>query len=270
MIPVVLEEGFLQVAIAKAAGAQAYLDFSADPGGGDEFEELHGQVLVRIRLGFGRGAGIHGDAHDLFAGGLLFAKDFNGVAVALAHLLAVDAGDEGGFFADLGFGNHEGLAILFIELDGDVTGHFHVLLLVLAHRDDVGIVEQNVSRHEHGIGKETVIHGNALGGLVFEGVPLFQQAHGGECGEEPGEFGDFGDIRLAEENGFLGIEAAGEEIQSDIPGILAPLGGVEEGGHGMVIGDEVQRLALVLQLNGRPHHPEIVSEVQGAAGLDAR
>ena len=37
----------------------------------------------------------------------------------------------------------------------------------------------------------------------------------------------------------------------------------------MIIGDEIKRLAFLLQLNRRPHHPEIIADVQDAAGLNA-
>jgi hypothetical protein len=37
----------------------------------------------------------------------------------------------------------------------------------------------------------------------------------------------------------------------------------------MIIGDEIKRLAFVLQLDGGPHHPEIISEMQRAGRLDA-
>jgi hypothetical protein len=37
----------------------------------------------------------------------------------------------------------------------------------------------------------------------------------------------------------------------------------------MIIGDEVKRLILGLERDGRSHHPKIVADVQDAAGLDA-
>jgi hypothetical protein len=37
----------------------------------------------------------------------------------------------------------------------------------------------------------------------------------------------------------------------------------------MIIRDEIKRLALFLKFDGGFHHPEIISEMQGAAGLDA-
>ena len=67
----------------------------------------------------------------------------------------------------------------------------------------------------------------------------------------------------------FGSKPAGEKIQRHVQGIFAPLRRVEQRGHGMVVGDEIKRLAFFLQLDGGPHHPEIISEMQRAAGLDA-
>jgi len=74
---------------------------------------------------------------------------------------------------------------------------------------------------------------------------------------------------LPEERRALGVQAAGEKIQGHVEGILPALRGIKERGHGMVVGDEIQGLAPGLQFNGGPHHAEIISEVQGAAGLNA-
>ena len=49
----------------------------------------------------------------------------------------------------------------------------------------------------------------------------------------------------------------------------AALGGVEQRGHRVVVGDEVERLALFLQLDGGLHHPEVIAEMQRARRLDA-
>ena len=37
----------------------------------------------------------------------------------------------------------------------------------------------------------------------------------------------------------------------------------------MVVRDEIERLALLLQLDGRQHRPEIIAQMQRAARLDA-
>ena len=41
-------------------------------------------------------------------------------------------------------------------------------------------------------------------------------------------------------------------------------GRVEERRHGMVVGDEVERFAPVLKLDCRPHHAEVVADVERA------
>src|SRR5205823_1400003 len=63
---------------------------------------------------------------------------------------------------------------------------------------------------------------------------------------------------------------AREKIQRHVQGVFPPLPGVEQRGHRVVIGDEIERLSPVLELDGRLHHPEIISQVQRAGRLDAR
>src|SRR5258707_11853394 len=101
--------------------------------------------------------------HDLFSHGLFVAKNLNRIAVAFAHLLAIRAGDFGDFGADLGFWNDKGRAVLLIELYGYVTSDLDVLLLVLADGDDVGIINQNVRRHEDGIREQSMTGRDAFG-----------------------------------------------------------------------------------------------------------
>ncbi len=100
-------------------------------------------------------------------------------------------------------------------------------------------------------------------------MAVFEHRHWREGGEQPREFGDFWHVALLEENGFGGVEAAREEIEGNVEGVFAALLGVEEGGHRVVICDEVVGFAFVLQFHRRLHHAEIVADVQRAGGLDA-
>ena len=87
--------------------------------------------------------------------------------------------------------------------------------------------------------------------------------------QNPGQLGDFRHIGLLEEDRLLRIQSASQKIQRHIERVLPPLLGIEQRRHRMIIGDEIKRLALLLQLDGRPHHPEIISEMQRARRLDA-
>jgi hypothetical protein len=44
--------------------------------------------------------------------------------------------------------------LIAVELAGHVLGHFDMLHLIFADRDDVRAVNQNVRGHENGIGKQ--------------------------------------------------------------------------------------------------------------------
>ena len=57
-------------------------------------------------------------------------------------------------------GHHEGvLSVLVIHPDGQVSGKLDVLLLVVSHGDDIGVVKKDVRRHEHRVGQKTCSHG---------------------------------------------------------------------------------------------------------------
>ena len=230
---------------------------------------MNGDVFFRVRFGFLRRTAVHDQAHDFFALDLFAAENLNGVAVALAHFLAVATRHDGRFFADERFGHDEGLAVGLVELDGDVAGDFDVLLLVAADGDEVGIVDENIGGHEDGISEEAVIGGDAVGQFVLVTGATLQQAHGGDGGEQPGQFGDGGDVGLAEEDGLGGVQTAGEEVQDGVEGVLTALGGVKERGHGMVVGDEVEGPAFFLKFHGGLHHPEIIAEMERAGRLNA-
>ena len=108
-----------------------------------------------------------------------------------------------------------------------------------------------------------------FGELVLVAVAILQHRHGRERGEQPGQLGDFGHIALTEEHRLGRIQSAREKIQRHILRILAPLLCVIERGHRVVVGDEIIGLALVLELDRRLHHAEVVAHMQRAGRLDA-
>ena len=60
------------------------------------------------------------------------------------------------------------------------------------------------------------------------------------------------------------------EIERDIERVFAARGGVGDAGERVIIGDEIIRLTLFLQLDGRAHHAEIIADMQRAGRLNAR
>ena len=86
----------------------------------------------------------------------LFArcKQGDGVVVALAHLAAVQAGQQLHLGIDLRLGQHEeflALAEEVVEALGDVARHLDVLNLVASHGHLVGVEHQNISSHQYRI-----------------------------------------------------------------------------------------------------------------------
>ena len=219
-----------------------------------------GVLSVTIRLTFLR-----------MVGGLV--EDLDRVVVALGHLLAVEAGHHGDAVQDVGLGQAEHVfaaAINAVEPLGDVAGDLQVLLLVLAHRHKVGVVEQDVGRLEHGIGKKAVIGGEPLLHLVLEAHGLLQPAHGRDRGEQPGQLGRLGHVRLDEERGLLRIQPQGQEIDEHVEDILTHPGRVAHAGQRVVIGDEVIGLVALLKRDVLADGAEVVADVQSTRRLNSR
>ncbi len=115
-----------------------------------------------------------------------------------------------------------------------------------------------------------MVRGDALGQLVLVGMAPFQQAQRRHVRQQPGQFVHLRQIALAVKRGPFGIQPAGQEVQRHVPGALAQGLGVRHRRQPVVVRDEQKGLALLLQLQGRPHHPEIVPDVQLARGLNTR
>ena len=124
-----------------------------------------------------------------------------------------------------------------VEPQRDVPGQLHVLDLVLAHGDLVGVVEQDVGGHEHRVveqpGADRLL---ALALLLELGHPP-QLTHGGHAVEDPGQLGDDRHMALDEEDAALRVEPGGEEQRSEPAGLGGEVGRVVRGGHGVEVDD---------------------------------
>ena len=145
-----------------------------------------------------------------------------------------------------------------------------MLLLVLAHRHQVGLVEHDIRRHQGGIGEQTGVDVvGVAGGLVLELGHAGQLAEHGVAVEHPGQLRVGGHMGLDEEDGLLRVDAAGHQLGKELNGLAAEGGGVLTDGDGVLIHHAVD--AVVLILHGHPvaQRTQIVAQMEGAAGLDA-
>lgn len=134
------QEEFFGVAVAEAAGGVLFCELFLFFWSGEELVEVEDITSLGI-FGIFNAFGIGNNAHDL-----LFELGFRGenvdcVAIGFTHLLAVGAGDYCYLFFDVWLGKLESLSSeCLIEGGGDVAGHFDVLFLVLAYRDEVWLI----------------------------------------------------------------------------------------------------------------------------------
>ena len=88
---------------------------------------------VRI-LGFLKRCGVGNHSHDALLGRFRGAKQLDVIVVGLGHLLPVDTGNHRDLASNGGLWNRKYLAVLIVELDGNIAGDFNMLLLVFTHR----------------------------------------------------------------------------------------------------------------------------------------
>ena len=174
-------------------------------------------------LGLAGRARIGQDAADQLLELIARAEQGDRVVVALAHLAAIQPRQRGHMLVDGRLGQREVLAIQVVEAGRHVACHLDVLDLVAAHGHLVGIEDQDVGPHEHGVHEEArghaVVRLAAGGGVLvlrgLVGVRAVEQALAGHAGEQPGQLGRFGDVGLAVEGDLLGVEPCGQPAGGD-------------------------------------------------------
>src|SRR5437588_9912628 len=89
--------------------------------------------------------------------------------------------------------------------------------------------------------------------------------------QNPGELGHPRDIALPEERPPLHVETAGQKVQREPPAICPQRLRIIDRGESVIIGDEIKGLVCrrFLERDRRPHHPEIISDMKNAGGLNA-
>ena len=123
---------------------------------------------------------------------------------------------------DRGLGHDERLAVARVEAHRDVTRQLDVLALVVADGDAVGVVQEDVGRHQGRVGEQA--GGDELAGvargLVLELRHALQLADARGALEQPVELGVLGDMALHEDRAHVRVESAATSIVA-IASVLA-------------------------------------------------
>ncbi len=112
-----------------------------------------------------------------------------------------------------------------------------------------------------------MVRGDPLGDLVLVAHGPLEHAHGRDAGEDPGEFGDLGNVLLGKKGRLLGIEAEGQEVQSHAHRVLVQELRVLHRRECVVAGDEVEGLVAGLQGDVLAQGAEVVAQMGPARRL---
>ena len=167
-------------------------------------------------------------------------------------------------------GSTNDVAELVVEAAGQVAADFDVLHLVVADRHGVAVVGQDVGRLQHGIREQAGVGGEALRLLVLVGVAALQQAHRRAGHQQPAQLAHLGHVGLHEQRRLVGIEAEGQQIERDVERPLPQLRRVADRGERVQVGDEVERLLVVLQGDVLADRAEVVAPVESGRSVGCR
>ena len=159
---------------------------------------------------------------------------------------------------------------MVVEADGDVPGDLHVLALVLADGDLLGVVEEDVRGLQRRVGQQAGRDEAALlGRLLLVLHHALQLADRDRALHDPAQLGVLGHVALDEDGGDVGVEADRVQRRRQLERLLADDPGLLGHGQGVEVDDPVEGVARVLPDDPVPQRAEVVAEVDLAGGLDA-
>ena len=145
-----------------------------------------------------------------------------------------------------------------------------MLLLILAHGDIVGLIEQDIRRHQRRIGEETAVDVLAvLGRLVLKLRHAGKLAKHRIAIQHPPKLCMLRHMRLDKERVLLGVQAAGDVLRQLLERAAAQRRRVLTHGDRVHIGHEVVVVKFLVALRPVLDRAEVGPEGQIAAGLNA-
>src|SRR5262249_48740559 len=163
----------------------------------------------------------------------------------------------------------EGLAEARIEALGDVPSKLEMLTLVVADRHEIGLVEQDVARHQHGIREEPSRDELVAIALLLElrHPPELAIARHGR--QQPGRLGVRGDVALDEDRRAFRVEPCRDQHRVEVERRAPQLVGVVLDRDRMQVDDAEERVAAFLCLGVLAEAAGVVADRLRSGGLDA-
>ena len=145
-----------------------------------------------------------------------------------------------------------------------------MLLLVTADGDIVRLIEQDVRRHQGGVGEQAAVDVlGVFGALVLELRHARELAEHGVAVEHPAKLGVRRHMALDEECVLFRVEAAGNVLRELLDGAAAQVGGVLPHGDRVQVGHEIIAVKDFGALAPVLDRAQVGPERQIAGGLDA-
>src|SRR5262245_17749492 len=157
--------------------------------------------------------------------------------------------------------HHERVAEAGVEPLGDVPRELEVLPLVVADRDDVGLVQQDVAGHQHRVREQAGRDEVPPVGLVLELRHPPELAEAGDGREQPTRLGVRRDVALREDRRALGVEPGGEQHRVEVERALAQVGRVVLDRDRVQVDDAEERIAALLRRRVLAEAADQVAEV---------
>jgi hypothetical protein len=162
------------------------------------------------------------------------------------------------------------LTVIAIEPNREIAGQLQVLLLVFAHRHQVGLIEQNVRRHQDRIIEQPDADVFLLfARLVLELRHALELGHARHPVKQPGQFRVGRNIRLHKNRRHVGIDADGDIDARQFTCLGRQDFRILREGDGVQVHDAEKTLVIVLQRDPVAQRAQVISQMNVTRGLGA-